>query len=339
MKKFLLFLCVICSLFTFTKCNNLYHSESEKIDLNNSSELFEIFPDTTNFDFTDNGNGDIPGMITKLIVQRDTLFVLDGYKSKSLFVYNKFGELLYNYNHFGEGPDEYIFLADMAIDNNQIYLLDAEFRKVLILNKNGLFIGSRNIPHLTSHILPINDGSTFLCDMNSYSTSRLLMYSQQNIDTLQITPKGMENFNYSPQNVFHYNSYSSERLYMPSYSPVIYEITEKYELKQYMTIDFNGILPNLKVFESLKGKTTNDKYDLITNDYAYYFNFNSNSKHILIDFTYKDNRYFCFVNKNDSKINIFHTSSCYSALALTEEFLYLRNNLDNKLLLLKIHKS
>lgn len=72
----------------FTSCAHGQQIEQEGsvvINTSLSHHFFEVFKDSASVSLSEMPSGRIPGFITKLIVKNDTLFVLDGYKSKAFF--------------------------------------------------------------------------------------------------------------------------------------------------------------------------------------------------------------------------------------------------------------
>lgn len=299
-----------------------------------SRNLFDAFPDSTSLDFNEMPNGKIPGTVSKLIVRNDTLFVLDSFKSKAFFAYASDGTPLFEYSKQGEGPDEYIFLSDLDVDDKNIYLLDSESHKILLLNKNGKFEKKVDSPAHTAHIKPFYDAkskkASYYFDMYTPEKARLIRQRGRKNDTLMITPDGMSNFNYSAPNSFQSDKLNTEILYMPSYSSCIYKFNENGEPQEYINLDFKGLMPDLSFFKSLKGRRSEDKFKLIKDGFAYYFSFDANSTHILVGFVYEDKHYLCFINKSSHATDIFDMPTDYSIRALTDDNLYLYSkNSDN----------
>lgn len=315
----------------FTSCAHGQQIEQEGsvvINTSLSHHFFEVFKDSASVSLSEMPSGRIPGFITKLIVKNDTLFVLDGYKSKAFFAYTSTGKPLFEYSKLGEAPDEYLFLGDVDVDDNYIYLLDNNSHKILILDKTGSFVKKHNVPARISHIKAFydlkNKKSSYYFDMYSTEKARLLRHKSTRNDTMMLTPDGMANYNYCAENSFQSNK--DEILYMPSYSSVIYELSEKDGVTNYMNLDFQGLMPDISFFSTLKGKRTEDKFKLMKDGFAYYYSFNANDTHILIGFVYEDKYYLCFINRFSQETSIYDLPSQFQILTLTNNQLYLRSN-------------
>ncbi|MDR2424664.1 MAG: 6-bladed beta-propeller [Prevotellaceae bacterium] len=86
------------------------------------------------------------GNIDELQVFENYLFIMDKYKAKKMFIYNKEGKFVRQIGSQGQGPGEYNYLQDFCLDTKkrEIYLLDAS-GKVLKYNfDDGKFIKSLN---------------------------------------------------------------------------------------------------------------------------------------------------------------------------------------------------
>jgi hypothetical protein len=86
------------------------------------------------------------GHIDELQVFENYLFIMDKYKAKKLFIYNKDGKFVRQIGAQGQGPGEYTDLYDFCLDTQkrEIYLLSSS-GKVLIYNfDDGKFIKSLN---------------------------------------------------------------------------------------------------------------------------------------------------------------------------------------------------
>lgn len=73
------------------------------------------------------------GEISKMVVTKDKIFILDSFTSQQIFVFDKTGKLLYRIKNKGRGPKEYISIWDMQVDTirNEILLNDALARSYL----------------------------------------------------------------------------------------------------------------------------------------------------------------------------------------------------------------
>ena len=73
------------------------------------------------------------GVIDKMIVTKDKIYILDCYTAQQIFVFDKTGNLLFRIKNKGRGPKEYLSVADMQVDTirNEILVNDALARSYL----------------------------------------------------------------------------------------------------------------------------------------------------------------------------------------------------------------
>ncbi|WP_418172560.1 6-bladed beta-propeller, partial [Alistipes putredinis] len=83
------------------------------------------------------------GEISKMVVTKDKIFILDAHIAQQIFVFDKKGKLLFRIKNKGRGPKEYISIWDMQVDTirNEILLNDALARSYLYFSADdGQFI-------------------------------------------------------------------------------------------------------------------------------------------------------------------------------------------------------
>lgn len=72
------------------------------------------------------------GAIDKLILKNDRIYILDSRIAVGLFIYDMNGQLLFDIQHYGRGPGEFMGPYDFAIDdvNDEIIIYDARAAKL-----------------------------------------------------------------------------------------------------------------------------------------------------------------------------------------------------------------
>lgn len=83
------------------------------------------------------------GTVSKLKVTNDRIFILDNDIAKALLAYDSAGKFLYRIGNKGNGPGEFFRGPhDFSInpEKKQIYVFEAESRKVVIFDWNGTFV-------------------------------------------------------------------------------------------------------------------------------------------------------------------------------------------------------
>lgn len=105
---------------------------------------------------------EIPLMcIDKLIVKNDKYYVFDHSGPTRVFVYDIFGNFLFNVGHQGEGFGEYSCIRNFTTDGNYIYLLNDSRNSLMTYGADGLFINEKKLP-FTAVDLAIAGNGDFL---------------------------------------------------------------------------------------------------------------------------------------------------------------------------------
>ena len=86
------------------------------------------------------------GTISNVELFDDTLYVLDEFNAKALFVFDLKGKFIRKIGRRGKGPGEYRRPTSFSIDavKREIFILND--RKILVFNLNGTFLKQINIP-------------------------------------------------------------------------------------------------------------------------------------------------------------------------------------------------
>lgn len=113
-----------------------YASNEKFIIKANSIEAIRFIPLETN-------DNSLIGEVSKVQTGNDRIFVLDNSISKTLFIFDPDGNFLFRIGTKGNGPGEFFRGPhDFSIDSDrkQIYVFEAEARKVVVFDWNGTFI-------------------------------------------------------------------------------------------------------------------------------------------------------------------------------------------------------
>ncbi len=98
------------------------------------------------------------GRIEDIVIENDTLYVLDRLNAKSLFVFDFEGNFIRKIGNTGKGPGEYVRPQSFTVDtkNNQIHIVD-NGNKILTYTLNGKFIKEVNPEFENSFISSIKN--------------------------------------------------------------------------------------------------------------------------------------------------------------------------------------
>ncbi|MDR1372730.1 MAG: 6-bladed beta-propeller [Dysgonamonadaceae bacterium] len=97
--------------------------------------------------------------ISRIEFLKEKIIVLSREK---VSVFDENGKFLFNISSKGEGPQEYINLANVFIKNEQIHLIDQMSKKILCYDENGNFVSSTKInennQYPISDLFPLENG-------------------------------------------------------------------------------------------------------------------------------------------------------------------------------------
>jgi len=103
----------------------------------------EMLDMVKSIDYIKLGSSEPIGVIDKMIVTKDKIYILDCHTAQQIFVFDKTGNLLFRIKNKGRGPKEYLSVADMQVDTirNEILVNDALARSYLYYSTDdGTFL-------------------------------------------------------------------------------------------------------------------------------------------------------------------------------------------------------
>ena len=169
------------------------------------------------------------GVINKMIVTKDKIFILDAYVAQQIFVFSKMGKLLYRIKNKGRGPKEYISIWDMQVDTirNEILLNDALARSYLYFSADdGQFIrrekGIANcyVARIDSLYVNLQNNGQ---DFNDEENWAILITDKDSVIYKGFEFKPIQEGDYIVNSFYRDNDGSL--LYTPVYSDTIYQFT------------------------------------------------------------------------------------------------------------------
>ena len=106
------------------------------------------------------------GVIDKMIVTKDKIYILDCYTAQQIFVFDKTGNLLFRIKNKGRGPKEYLSVADMQVDTIRNEILvndDNENWAILVSDKDSVLYKGFTPTPLQDNNFAVNS-FTYDCD-------------------------------------------------------------------------------------------------------------------------------------------------------------------------------
>lgn len=116
------------------------------------------------------------GGIDKIEIIEDRIYILDKFKSKSLFCFDLKGQFLFKIHHLGKGPGEFILPEEFTVSQNQISIYD-NFRKLKInydingnfIDETKMIVSIRNVVQLDSGFALVKPDQSYLGSENDYN--------------------------------------------------------------------------------------------------------------------------------------------------------------------------
>ncbi|WP_390445108.1 6-bladed beta-propeller [Alistipes onderdonkii] len=169
------------------------------------------------------------GVIDKMIVTKDKIYILDCYTAQQIFVFDKTGNLLFRIKNKGRGPKEYLSVADMQVDTirNEILVNDALARSYLYYSTDdGTFL-RREKGIANCYLARIDSLSINLQipgqDFNDDENWAILVSDKDSVLYKGFAPTPLQDNNFAV-NSFTYD-YDGTLLYTPVYSDTVYQFT------------------------------------------------------------------------------------------------------------------
>lgn len=204
------------------------------------------------------------GVIDKMIVTNDKIFIMDSFAAQQIFVFDKTGKLLFRIKNKGRGPKEYISIWDMQVDTirNEILVNDALARSYLYYSTDdGTFL-RREKGIANCYLARIDSLSINLQipgqDFNDDENWAILVSDKDSVLYKGFAPTPLQDNNFAV-NSFTYDR-DGKLLFTPVYSDTVYQfmsvsiVSPKYVIHQKKSIWnlYNQKIPPLEVDKLIK---------------------------------------------------------------------------------------
>lgn len=205
--------------------------------------------------------------IDEIIAYDNRIIVVDKTREQVAFIFSAEGEFLAQLGSKGRGPNEYLSLRDIALNNktSEIVLYDGKGRKLMFYDKNGKFIKKKNSFVYGDNLAIINENCFVYSQLNNVNTHISGIHDYQIIiadSTQQIISKAFS-YNYPERNkkidiynMFNFSNYSNKLYFNPLFTNQVYQITDEASID--LVYDFN--LKEMDVLNNLKDFKNNDDY-------------------------------------------------------------------------------
>ncbi|MDR0683343.1 MAG: 6-bladed beta-propeller [Dysgonamonadaceae bacterium] len=163
MNKFkeICFILALASLFACCNSERNQQITAENVIKIDDSELVthykasDIFEDLTLIPL-ETHDSCLIGYISKTEITDDAIYTMD-VKSKLIFAFNREGKFRFQISNRGQGPNEYIRLADFTVMKNGDVLILDEYRKLIRFRSDGTHVKSYRLPFGSDAVESLND--------------------------------------------------------------------------------------------------------------------------------------------------------------------------------------
>lgn len=249
-----------------------------------------------------------PGIYSKVEWKGDSIYILDSFKSRGLYLYDSKGKFIGCYNNVGQGPDEFMGLSDFILTDDGAILLDTYANPTKIfLDPNLSFLRKEEAENNAAHFAKDNKGC-FWYDRGNIAygdnKGKLIYSSEKERNIVLEVPKNLKNITFSNSNSFSKLD-ESTFAYLPVLEPYVYKC-QNGEASKWIEFDFGDKWP---VFD--EGNTTSHPLSLMReiadNGKIYGLNMNSDNENFVFSFNCKDRFYLMILNQaNPELIRLLH---------------------------------
>ncbi len=260
-----------------------------KIDISNYAK--------TTFLLLELGSDNLLGEIKDICISKDKIYILDGITS-SIFLFDlKTGNLIKSINKKGVGPNEYVFPTALSIDDNYLYVLDAQVHRILQFDLSLNLITSIDIPKMMFTDFCITPTGFVLSNQfvlkDSYNLICLNKQGKQIKGLIPFSEKynGLGKYNWGRLgNIFSNQTFDSKKLTISlTYDNNIYVLDDKLAINTVISNNYK----ELTLPESAKINDMN----IFENNYVLPLgSFLLDNSMLVSTFMHKKSRYYSFYN-------------------------------------------
>ncbi len=293
-------------------CTNNKESESEtkavEVDLNKALPLTENVQSVDVMTLKDSETGHLPGHLSKVVFDRDSIFVMDMFKDRGLYVYNSDGNIINSFVNKGEGPEEFLNIRDFNVTSDKIILLDPHSDEKLMYLDRGLnFVRREKVEDYIFHFFYDSMNDAYWFDRGNIAhegnDSKLIYKKGAGSKTMLRIPENLKNITFENWHSFAELSGDS-LLYMPTTENVIY-LCGSDSTEPLYRLDFKG-----KWYEFKKGdrnEGTVNLWDRIAEEgYVNTLDILSDGRNVLHTFNSGDRHYVLIVNTDTYVSHLYY---------------------------------
>jgi hypothetical protein len=323
----------ILSMLILNSCDEKNNISKDTISLEITSikKINDLYSRISSYEFiklkTDSSNR--LGTVDKIVFYNDTIYIADRRKSKSVFVYSKNGQFISSVSNIGQGPGEYIQISDFNIDKltNELYILDAELRKILIYDNKCKFLREIKLDFIAVSFIITEDKLIFdkfnMIEWNKtddYNYNLLICDKKGKIlkGYLPIN-KDLSGYNMGPLSGLWQNSISIIS-YLPPISNQLYSYNlAEDKLAKRINLDFGNNWPDEYFYKKNKTIHPAEVIKLIIGEnLSFCLNCSENNEFLCIGFYLGNEKIIGFISKKNNKYELFYANDAiFELLPLT----------------------
>lgn len=307
--------CVV-TVISFVSCDSKNNEDSNvtkvKVDISRSENLMDAVAAMQVIRIYDESQNS-PAIYTKAQWKGDSLYILDSYKSKGLYLFHGNGELLNSYTKRGHGPDEFLSLSDFILTEDGIILLDTYATpNNIYLDRNFEFLKKTKAEEKAAHFAKDSKGGFWFDRGNiAYDDNKYkLVYisSDKRVPVLEV-PKNIENITFSNSNSF--SPIGDDAFaYLPVLEPCVYRC-ERGKATKIIEFDFGEKWPEFDSRDKATHPLTLMK-QIVDEGKIYGLNIECDGEYMVFSFNCADKFYILFLKQEKPEsYKLFHLDNSY----------------------------
>lgn len=293
---------------------DLSASKNMKEDIE-SLQVMKLEEDENNF----------PGVYSKVDWKGDSMYILDTFKSRGLYLYDAEGKLIGFYNKVGQGPDEFQGLSDFILMDDGAILLDTYSKSNRIyIDSNFKFLRKEGAEEKAAHFAEDGNGG-FWYDRGNIAygdnKAKLVYVSERKRESVLDVPKNLENVTFSNSNSF--SRLNNDTVaYLPVLEPYVYKCHKGKAIK-WLEFDFGDKWPVVDAEASAPNPLSLMR-KIADEGKIYGLNMDCDGGYMVFSFNSKDRFYIMLLKQDDpDSVRMLHIEN--SELEKLGEFLSMHN--------------
>ena len=225
---------------------NIPHIANENVFLKLSA-----FVDSIEYIKLENIENSEIGVIDKIDIKHDTIYILDRYKTKSLKRFSLKGKYIDAIGNMGEGPTEYNEPTDFILTDKNIILFDQFKCRLMFFNLDGTYLYSKKSPFLflKFHQFSENQYIFYSLDADNDHLSSILNYAIiQSDSSFMVKNKAFYRDKTKSLSFYNETNFSPQEdkiLYHPPFNDTIFSISSSNKVAVEYIINFSDkTIPN-----------------------------------------------------------------------------------------------